>query len=50
MGNQVNPVGAYLLSDFTVGRLLQECGGDVPSCIVFMLALGDNLIITVGTE
>ena len=35
MGNQVNPVGAYWLSDFTVGRLLQEHGGHAPSYTVF---------------
>ena len=39
MGNQVNPVSAYWLLDFTVGRLLKECEGHAPSYNVFMPAL-----------
>ena len=43
MGNQANPVGAYWLLDFTVGRLLQECDGHALSYTMFMPALGINL-------
>ena len=54
MGNQVNPVGAYWLLDFMVGRLLQEhevMHHPMPSSFWhFGINLGEEIIITVSTE